>query len=258
MRKKMIAGNWKMNGSMNSFQEYFELFHKNLAYPLEQVVEKVEIIFALPYLLLNSACSSLKNTGIEACSQNCHWQKNGAFTGEISIPMLKDLGVKSSLVAHSERRQYFNETNETASQKVQALLEASVMPILCVGESLDERNNKVTETVIEAQLDAVFSKISDLGNLIIAYEPVWAIGTGLAATAQQANEVHEFIRSKVSQSFSPESSEDIRILYGGSMNPKNCEELLRMPHIDGGLVGGASLKPLDFANMVNICIQKTQ
>ena len=257
MRKKVIAGNWKMNGLQADFDKFCKTFLEALSLPINEVVKKVDIVLALPYLLLETGKENLSPHGVTIAAQNCHWEKNGAYTGEISPSMLQEIGIKACLVAHSERRQYFNERNDTASKKVSSLLQEAMIPVLCVGETLDERKNHQTEQVIEEQLSTIFSSSKHhLEQLIIAYEPVWAIGTGLAATAQQANEVHTFIRKIVTQKCSSSIADSMKILYGGSMKPSNCIELLKQQDIDGGLIGGASLNPIDFAKIINTSIEK--
>lgn len=250
MRKRLLAGNWKMNGSVAKLESYFSEFRESLGLPIGEVLGKVDICFALPFTLLAKGKELLQGTGIEIAAQNCHFAEKGAYTGEVSLGMLHELGVTVSLVAHSERRQYYNETDDSASAKVKGLLSSGFTPVLCIGETQIEREKGLTWKVLETQLSAVFDELPSLGSMVLAYEPVWAIGTGLAATPEMANEAHEFVRSYVKKRFDEQSAEGVRILYGGSMKPENTAKLLNMEHIDGGLVGGASLKPADFAQMV--------
>ena len=256
MRKQLLAGNWKMNGKASTLDNYFSEFRECLGMPIADVTEKVDICFALPFTLLAKATEVFGGTDVKVAAQNCHFEDKGAFTGEVSLDMLSEIGIDFSLVAHSERRQYFNETDNTARQKVESLLAKSFTPILCVGETQSEREQGQTNQVLEAQLSAVFKSLSSLDSLIIAYEPVWAIGTGLAATPELANEAHDFIRTFTKGHFGEKAAAELRILYGGSMKPDNTDSLLAKDHIDGGLVGGASLKPTDFAAMVKSALRR--
>ncbi|MEG2814423.1 MAG: triose-phosphate isomerase, partial [Oscillospiraceae bacterium] len=190
---------------------------------------------------------------VKVGAENCHFEKSGAFTGEISADMLKEVGVEYVIIGHSERRQYFAETDETVNKRTKAALEAGLKVILCVGETLDEREKNITEEIVAMQTKVGLMGISaaDMKNIIIAYEPVWAIGTGKTATAEQANEVCAFIRATVEKMFDKATADGLTVQYGGSMNPKNCVELLAQPDVDGGLIGGASLKADDFAVLLN-------
>ncbi|MFK7823391.1 MAG: triose-phosphate isomerase [Oligoflexales bacterium] len=255
MRKQLLAGNWKMNGSASVLENYFSEFRECLGLPISQVIEKVDISLALPFTLLGKAKEIFRETGVQIAAQNCHFEEKGAYTGEISLEMLVELGINASLVAHSERRQYYNETDNTASQKVKSLLNKGFIPILCVGETQAEREQGQTTKVLETQLSAVFDGLKSTQSLVLAYEPVWAIGTGLAATPELANDAHKYIRSFIKEKFGEKTAAKTRILYGGSMKPDNVDSLLKMEHIDGGLVGGASLKPADFAIMVKDAIK---
>ena len=255
MRKQMLAGNWKMNGSISTLENYFSVFRECLGVPISQVLEKVDLCFAVPFTLLAKAKEVVGDSKIQIAAQNCHFEEKGAYTGEISLNMLGELSIDASLVAHSERRQYYNETDSSASKKVKSLLNKGFSPILCVGETQAEREKGKTNQVLETQLSAVYEGLADINSLVIAYEPVWAIGTGLAATPELANEAHQFIRSYTKEKFGEMTAAELRILYGGSMKPDNVDSLLSMEHIDGGLVGGASLKPADFASMVGSALR---
>lgn len=250
MRKPLIAGNWKMNQSRESVPTYFGTLTRLLGTPWSQVTKKVDVMLAVPYTLLDSCRRELEETGVIVCAQNVHEAPAGAYTGEISTSMLKEAGISSSLVAHSERRQFFGESDDSALKKVQACQEQGILPVLCIGESLEEREQNQTFQVIDRQLAGILSHIQNPNQLVIAYEPVWAIGTGLAATAQQAQEVHAHIRNAFKNKFGETCSSQLRVLYGGSVKPENTLELLNKADIDGGLIGGASLKPEDFSSMI--------
>ena len=202
----------------------------------------------VPYTNLETAVELTKGTNIKVGAENVHFKKSGAFTGEISADMLTEMGVEYVIIGHSERRQYFGETDLTVNRRVKAALAAGLKVILCVGEMLSEREDGITEDVVELQTVAAFTGVSeeDAKNVIIAYEPVWAIGTGKTATAEQANEVCSFIRGVVAKRYNKAVADGMTIQYGGSMNPKNAAELLAQPDVDGGLIGGASLKAADF------------
>ena len=192
---------------------------------------------------------------IKIAAQNAHWQNKGAYTGEVSLEMLGDIGIDTVIIGHSERRQFFNESNDSIAKKVKACLQHDFTPILCIGESLAERKDEETQEVLREQLNTVFKELKQPGKLIIAYEPVWAIGTGLAATAEEAQNMHHFIRGLLAEKFGQEQAERISLLYGGSMKVENTKTLLSQPDIDGGLIGGASLDPLAFAQMLAIAAQ---
>ena len=247
MRKPLIAGNWKMN---NNNTESVELVSR-----LKEMisdVEKVEIVVAPPYTALESVAASIKGSTIFLSAQNIFWEESGAFTGEISPAMLKDIGCQYTIIGHSERRQYFGETNETVNKRLKAALKASLTPIVCIGETLEEREADKTFTVIEQQAREGLNGLSlnEMEKVVIAYEPVWAIGTGKTATPEQAQEVHRFVRKLIAQIFVEEIAEKIRILYGGSVKPDNIDHLMAQRDIDGALVGGASLKADSFARIV--------
>ena len=248
MRKPIIAGNWKMN---NTIAET-----KALVKDLIPLVKdaKCDVVICTPYTDLAAAVEATQGTNIKVGAENVHWAEKGAFTGEISAKMLTELGVEYVIIGHSERRQYFGETDETVNMRVKAALAAGLKPIICVGELLEERESGKTAEVVTRQTKAAFKDIDkdELDNIVIAYEPVWAIGTGKTATAQDANDTIKVIRDTMAELYCPRCAEErVRIQYGGSMNPKNASELMAMPEIDGGLIGGASLKAEDFSKVVN-------
>lgn len=244
MRSCIIAGNWKMNKAPSDCQDFFEIVEANT--PGDR--GKVRALVAMPFTHLPLVKSG--TSFIEVAAQNMHWEQSGAYTGEVSGKMLTDLGVGYVILGHSERRTLFGETNEDVARKVDAAINEGITPILCVGETQEQREQGKTFDVIRSQLEACFSKISDLSKVLIAYEPVWAIGTGLSATKEQAQEVHKFIRSVSSESFPAGQVSDLCILYGGSVKPSNVSELLQQEDIDGALVGGASLDPHSFAELI--------
>ena len=245
MRKPIIAGNWKMN---NTASEGVALV-RAIA-PLVKDAN-CDVVVCVPAIDIPAVSEALKGTNIALGAQNVHFAEKGAFTGEISAAMLKEYGVRYVIIGHSERRQYFGETDETVNKRTLAALAAGLTPIVCIGESLEERETGKTEAVLEKQIREGLKGIDDIAKIVVAYEPVWAIGTGRTATAQQANETIGFIRKTIADMFCPKCAEALRIQYGGSMNAGNCKELMAMPEIDGGLIGGASLKAPDFAAIVN-------
>jgi triosephosphate isomerase (TIM) len=247
MRKPLIAGNWKMH---NTIAETIELLN-GLKRELVDCTE-VDVLVCPAYTSLSEASDVLIDTGIFLGAQNIYWQEKGAFTGEISPAMLVDAGCSYVIVGHSERRQYFNETNDTVNKRIRAALKAALTPIVCVGEILSERESGKTLPVIETQLKeglAGFEK-EDVLKMTIAYEPVWAIGTGKTATPLEAQEVHKFIREWIKNNIGEDAALGIRILYGGSVKSDNIKELMQQADIDGGLVGGASLDAASFAGIV--------
>ena len=255
MRKKIMAGNWKMNKTIADLAPYFELLSKELNSAVKTKLngssDELAVVIATPFLQLHEAKKAAATVvNISIAAQNVHFEANGAFTGEISASMLKEVGVNVTLVGHSERRQYFGETDETVTKKVKTCLANKITPIICVGETKDERLGGITNDVLARQVGAVLSVIENPAEVIFAYEPVWAIGTGLTATNEQAQDAHAFIR-KILQKNYGQAAERVSILYGGSASPQNIEALLQQPDIDGGLVGGASLKPVDFAKMLS-------
>ena len=245
MRKPIIAGNWKMN---NTAAQGVALVNE-----LKPLVADAEcdVVVCVPFTDIPAVAEALKGSNVALGAQNVHFAEKGAYTGEISAAMLKEYGVKYVIIGHSERRQYFGETNETVNKRMHAALAAGLIPIVCVGESLEERETGKTEQVLSVQIEEGLKGLEDVSAIVIAYEPVWAIGTGKTATAEQANETIGFIRKKCAEVFCPKCAEKVRIQYGGSMNAKNCKELMAMPEIDGGLIGGASLKAQDFSQIVH-------
>lgn len=243
-RKPFIAGNWKMNMTAESGAKLI----KELI-PLVKDAD-CDVALCVPAILIPAATEAAKGTNIKIGAENVHWAESGAYTGEISCAQLKEYGVTYAIVGHSERRQYFGETDEGVNKRALAALKSGITPIICVGETLEERENGVTENVLSRQLEEDLKGVDDVTKVVIAYEPVWAIGTGKTATDEQAQETIAFIRKKIGKIFCPKCAEKVIIQYGGSMNAKNCKGLMAQPDIDGGLIGGASLK-LDFATIVN-------
>ena len=243
-RKAFIAGNWKMNMTAES--------GKQLITELKPLVKgaKCEIALCVPAILIPAMVKAAKGSKIKIGAQNVHFAKSGAYTGEVSADMLKEYGVKYVIIGHSERRQYFGETDETVNKRTLAALENELTPIVCVGETLEEREGNKTEKVLARQLETGLNGIEDITKVVIAYEPVWAIGTGKTATDGQAQETIAYIRKKLGKLFGVRNANKVRIQYGGSMNANNCKGLMAQPDIDGGLIGGASLKT-DFATIVN-------
>lgn len=246
MRRKVVAGNWKMN--LNK-EEAFSLFNTLKTFKL---ASNVEVLVFPPSIYLSQMASV--DTSIEIGAQNCYFERNGAFTGEISSEMLASIGIKYCLVGHSERREYFAETDEYLSKKIDALLSNNIRPVFCFGEKLDERENgNHFQTILNQITKATFHLSSkDFSKLILAYEPVWAIGTGKTATSQQAQEIHYFVRNYIAENKGVDIANNIQILYGGSCKPSNAKELFSCPDVDGGLIGGASLLKEDFVELINI------
>jgi triosephosphate isomerase len=247
-RTPIIAGNWKMNKTTIEAEELAAAL-----VPLVSSATDREIVLAPPFTSLEAVSETIKGTNISLAAQNMHWEDKGAFTGEISAEMLLDLGCKYVIIGHSERRQYFGETDETVNRKVKQALKKGLLPIMCVGETLAEREAGKLNEIINRQVTGGLKDIStgDMTKVVIAYEPVWAIGTGKTATPEQANEVHALIRQKVQSLYNGDIAEGLRIQYGGSVTPENVSSLMAKPDIDGALVGGASLKPESFAALVN-------
>ena len=248
MRKKVIAGNWKMNMTPSQAVTLAsEIKDKNLA------KNNCDIVICVPAIDIPAVHEVVKNTNIKLGAQNVHFAPSGAFTGELSVDMLKESGVEYVIIGHSERRQYFGETDESVNKRVTAALEGGLKVILCVGELLEEREAGNTLRVVDNQTRKALAGVpaSALANLIIAYEPVWAIGTGKVATTEQADEVCGIIRGIIADLYSKDEADKFIIQYGGSMNAKNAAELLAMPNIDGGLIGGASLKSADFTVIID-------
>ena len=248
MRKKIIAGNWKMNKTV---AESIELVEELQRLHADQTA--VDVVVCPPYTSLKSVSDILSNTQIHVGSQNISAEDSGAYTGEISHEMLKELYVRYVIIGHSERREYFKESDDSINRKVLKALEKKLKPILCVGESLEQRESGITEDVVEKQIRLGLRDINPdmYSDVVIAYEPVWAIGTGKTATAQQAQDVHYFIRCLIKEMVGLDASNVVRIQYGGSMKPSNAEELLSQADIDGGLIGGASLDAVSFGSLID-------
>ncbi len=250
MRKKLIAGNWKMNKTASETVFLINEIKEKLNAPV------CDVVVCTPYTNLTNAVAACEGSIIDVGAENMHFEDKGAYTGEISAEMLKDINVSYVILGHSERRQYFQETDETVNLKHLKAHENNLIPIVCVGETLTEREQGVTEDLIRKQTKIAFLNVSaeDAVKSVIAYEPVWAIGTGKTATKEQADEVCGIIRDTIASLYNNTVAENIRILYGGSMNAKNAKELLEMENIDGGLIGGAALKAEDF----NIIIESAK
>jgi triosephosphate isomerase (TIM) len=248
MRRPVIAGNWKMYKTQAEARAYFSALA-----PLVQGSTHCDIIVAPTLTSLAAAVEAAKGTAISIAAQNMHWAPEGAFTGEVSAAMIVEAGCRAVIIAHSERRQFFGETDETANKKVKAALAAGLTPILCVGELLVEREGGKTEEVLARQLNGGLAALTpaEFSRIILAYEPVWAIGTGRTATPEMAADAHRFLRQQAAASFTPERAAALRILYGGSVKPDNIKGLMAQVEIDGALVGGASLNAEAFASIVN-------
>lgn len=248
MRKPLIAGNWKMNLLNSKVPEYFTKLEEATA---KVDKNKVEMLLAVPSLMIATAREYAQRSGVHVATQTIHEKAEGAFTGELSIPMLKDLGLNWTLIGHSERRQYFNETDASVAAKTKASLESKIHPIVCVGETREERESGKMEEVLTRQMKAILDVCAQDSVLTIAYEPVWAIGTGLTASDSQAEEAHAFIRKTIKDRFAA-LAESTRILYGGSVKSSNIQGLLAQPNVDGALIGGASLDPSEFGKTVSL------
>ena len=246
-RKKFIAGNWKMHTTV---AEAVELAKGVVAKVGRDM--SVDVAVCPPYTNLAAVAEAVKGSPVKLGAQDVHWEEKGAFTGKVSCAMLKAVGVTYVIVGHSEQRQYFHETDETVNKKTKAALKAGLLPIVCVGETLDERKGGRMQAVVERQVKGAFAGLSrdDALKCTVAYEPVWAIGTGETATPQQAQEMHAFIRKVLGSHYDAAGAQGMRIQYGGSMKPANARELLGQPDVDGGLIGGAALKADDFAGIV--------
>jgi triosephosphate isomerase len=248
MRRPIIAGNWKMYKTRQQTCEFFSAFR-----PLVQNAKGAEIVICPSSVNLDAAVDAAAGSSIEIGGQNIFWAKEGAYTGEVSGAMLSSIGCKWVLIAHSERRQYFGETNESACRKLVAALEAGLKPILCVGEVLEQRQAGLTHEILATQFQGGTSQLSgeQFSQVVMAYEPVWAIGTGHVATPEIASATHTFLRAEIAEKYGQTVADACRILYGGSVKPDNCKGLMAAPNIDGALVGGASLDPASFAALVN-------
>ena len=247
MRKPIIAGNWKMNKTIKEGVEF-------VAAIKDQVKDTdVEVVVCAPATLLKDLKLAAEGTNIKVGAQNMHFEESGAFTGEIAPAMLKELNVDFVVIGHSERRQYFAETNETVNKKVLKALEVGIGPILCVGETLEERESGKMKDVVKVQIEKAFEGVvaESVADVVVAYEPIWAIGTGKTASSADANDMIAFIREEIAGLYSDAVSEKVRIQYGGSVKPANVEEIMNESDIDGALVGGASLQPDSFVQLVN-------
>lgn len=245
MRKPIIAGNWKMHKTIKEALEFVSDIKGKTS-------DEVDAVICAPFTLLKDLKESTKGTDVKIAAQNMHYEENGAFTGEVSPNMLKELDIDYVVLGHSERRQYFNETDETVNKKVLKALDTGINPIVCVGETLEEREADNTKKVVEVQVKEALKgvKDSDLAKVVVAYEPIWAIGTGKTATAEQANDVISYIRVVIKGLYG-DLCEDVRIQYGGSVKPSNVKEIMGQSDIDGALVGGASLASKDYLELVN-------
>lgn len=246
-RKPLIAGNWKM---YKTCAEAVETAGK--LKELTAGISDVEVMIAPPFIALSSVADAVRDSQVALGAQNLFWEKEGAYTGEISAPMLVSAGCKYVIIGHSERRQYFGETDESANKKIKSAIASKLIPILCVGETESERESKDTFSVLDKQISNGLKGFSsnELDTLVVAYEPVWAIGTGKTATSDQAQEVHQFLRSLIEKNFGKSLAKSVRILYGGSVKPDNVNELMGMADVDGALVGGASLNAETFSKIV--------
>lgn len=245
MRTPIIAGNWKLNKTIGEALDLAKALQQGLP------TTKFEVVVAPPYTAINKVAEFLKNSPIKVSAQDMFWEDTGAFTGTISAPMIKEAGAKYVIIGHSERRQLFQETDETVNKKIKAALKHGLIPIFCIGETLAEREAGKINDVITTQLTGGLRDLTanDMAKIVVAYEPVWAIGTGKTATPEQAEEVHVLIRETLAKKFGDVAS-GVSILYGGSVKPSNSKELLSKPNIDGALVGGASLKAEDFLGII--------
>ena len=252
-RKTIIAGNWKMNKTLSEMKAYAEEIR-----PIMPKAKWCEIVLCVPFVNIPAAVRMFKDCHIAIGAQNCHYEASGAYTGEVTAEMLKEVGVKYVIIGHSERRAYYNETDATVNKKVLAALEAGLQPIVCVGESLEQRESGTTMDLVAYQVKTALAGVSaeKMRRVVIAYEPIWAIGTGKTATAEQANEVCEEIRTVIRKLYGARVARAVTVQYGGSMNAKNAQELLAQPDVDGGLIGGASLKPADFVAIINAANQE--
>ena len=252
-RKTIIAGNWKMNKTLSETRAYAE--------ELKAILPKgkwCDVVLCVPFVNIPAAIRAFKDCRVSIGAENCHYEATGAYTGEVSAEMLKEVGVKYVIIGHSERRQYYNETDVTVNKKVHAALEVGLRPIVCVGESLEQREMGVTMDLIAYQVKCALAGVSadKVRHVVIAYEPLWAIGTGKTATAEQAGEVCEAIRTVIRKLYGARVARSVTIQYGGSMNPGNAAELLAQPDVDGGLIGGASLTPEQLVDIINAANQE--
>ncbi|NTW68724.1 MAG: triose-phosphate isomerase [Chlorobiaceae bacterium] len=246
MRQKIVVGNWKMNNTIAESA----LLASELVSTLGEGFSGCEIGIAPTYVALQEAGKIIAGSAVQLVAQNCHYENDGAFTGEISTGMLKAVGCSYVIIGHSERRQFFGETNATVNLRIKKALAEGLKVILCAGETLEEREAGVTSSVVSSQVTEGLAGITDISNIVIAYEPVWAIGTGKTASSLQAEEVHLLIRNTITTLYGDAAAGKLRIQYGGSVKPSNAVELFAMPNIDGGLIGGASLNAADFAAII--------
>jgi len=248
LRRPVIAGNWKMYKTQAETRAFFRAF-----LPLVDAANHCEIVVAPPFTALAAAVEASSGSAVAIAGQDLHWEREGAFTGEISARMLAEVGCRGVIIGHSERRQYFGETDESVHRKTKAALEAGLTPIVCVGETLGEREGSLTQAVLKLQFEGGLGSLThaEFSRILVAYEPVWAIGTGRTATPEMAAEAHRYLRELAAARFRPEQASALRILYGGSVKPDNIQGLMAQAEIDGALVGGASLDPKSFASIVN-------
>lgn len=251
MRKVIIAGNWKMYKTIQESIELVNLLKRSVV-----DINEVEMVVCPPFTSLGDIRDLIIDTNIKLGAQDCYWEKEGAFTGEVSCSMLKSAGCEYVIIGHSERRQYFGETNETVNKKAKAALKEGLKPIVCVGEKLEERKSGKTFDVVKDHVTNSLAGLTkdEMLKVVIAYEPVWAIGTGLTATKEQAEEVHKYIRDLLAKMYDAELAGKVRIQYGGSVKPENIKELITQEDVDGALVGGASLKADSFSQIVKNCL----
>ncbi|WP_425448551.1 triose-phosphate isomerase [Dethiothermospora halolimnae] len=246
MRIPIIAGNWKMN---KTIKEGVELVNK-----IKDITNDtdVEVAVCVPYISLNEIKKTIGDSNLKLGAQNMHWEDNGAYTGEVSPPMLKEIGINYVIIGHSERRQYYNETDETVNKKIKSALKYGINPIVCVGETLEQRETGKAKEVVKKQIENAFDDISsdNMKKIVIAYEPIWAIGTGKTASSEEANDMISYVREIIKGKYGEEISEEVRLQYGGSVKPNNVTEIMNQTDIDGALVGGASLKAEDFIELV--------
>ena len=249
MRQKIVAGNWKMNNDKAETKALIKGIKKAIK---KLSLKNTRVIISPSYVNLSAAIKKADNSKIEVAAQNMHQAKNGAYTGEISADMLKSINIETVIIGHSERREYFNETDTILAEKMDAVLANGLEAIFCFGEKLEERKSDNHFAVVESQLkNALFHlEAANFKNIVLAYEPVWAIGTGETASPEQAQEMHAFVRETISKKFGKEVADNVSILYGGSVKPANAEEIFSKPDVDGGLIGGASLKAEDFAAII--------
>lgn len=249
MRKKLIAGNWKMNNDLNSSIELAQSISSGIK---KDFLNNTDILICPTFISISKVYDAVKDSGVLVGAQNMYFKDDGAFTGEISAEMLISAGCKFVILGHSERRQFFHETDHIINLKVKKAIISGIKPILCVGETLEQREEGVHEKIVDEQITFCLKEVSkeDISNVVIAYEPVWAIGTGKTASPEQANQMHKKIRESIANIYGEDVAQNIRILYGGSVNDKNASELFSQSDIDGGLIGGASLKPGQFLTIV--------